>query len=178
MARAVMRLKKGVQLAFGPTIDGGFYYDFECEEPLTEDDFPAIEAEMQKIIELDEPFERIERPRADAIQVCKDLKQDFKVEHIETGLADDASLVLLPARRISRPLPRSARSFSQINRRLQVAFDRRCLLERRSVTTATAATLCDRVLYAERSGRTSGIAGRSQKARSSRAGKTAGAVPH
>ena len=92
MARAVMRIKKGVQLAFGPTIDGGFYYDFECEDPLTEDDFPAIEAEMKKIIELDEPFERIERPREDAIQVCKDLKQDFKVEHIETGLAEDATL--------------------------------------------------------------------------------------
>jgi threonyl-tRNA synthetase len=92
MARAVMRLKKGVQLAFGPTIDGGFYYDFECEEPLTEDDFPAIEKEMAKIIELDEPFERIERPRTEAVQVCKDLKQDFKVEHIETGLADDETL--------------------------------------------------------------------------------------
>ncbi|MFK7766203.1 MAG: threonine--tRNA ligase [Mariniblastus sp.] len=92
MARAVMRIKKGVQLAFGPTIDGGFYYDFECEQPLTEDDFPAIEKEMRKIIELDEPFERIERPREEAIQVCKDLKQDFKVEHIETGLADDATL--------------------------------------------------------------------------------------
>ncbi|MFT5299559.1 MAG: threonyl-tRNA synthetase, partial [Mariniblastus sp.] len=92
MARAVMRLKSGVQLAFGPTIDGGFYYDFECETPLTEDDFPAIEKEMAKLIALDEPFERIERPRADAIQVCKDLKQEFKVEHIETGLADDESL--------------------------------------------------------------------------------------
>lgn len=92
MARAVMRVKKGVQLAFGPTIDDGFYYDVECEDPLTEDDFPAIEKEMAKIIAADEPFERIERPRADAIQVCKDLSQDFKVEHIETGLADDDSL--------------------------------------------------------------------------------------
>ena len=92
MARAVMRLKKGVQLAFGPTIDGGFYYDFECEEPLTEEDFPAIEKEMAKIIKLDEPFERVERPREEAIQVCKDLKQDFKVEHIETGLAEDPTL--------------------------------------------------------------------------------------
>ena len=87
MARAVMRIKPGVQLAFGPTIDGGFYYDVECDEPLTEEDFPAIEKEMAKIIALDEPFERLDRPRADAIQVCKDLKQDFKVEHIETGLA-------------------------------------------------------------------------------------------
>ena len=92
MARAVMRLKKGVQLAFGPTIEGGFYYDFECETPLTEEDFPAIEKEMAKIIALDEPFERIERDRGDAIQVCKDLKQEFKVEHIETGLSDDDSL--------------------------------------------------------------------------------------
>ena len=92
MARAVMRLKKGVQLAFGPTIDGGFYYDFECETPLTEDDFPAIEAEMQQIIELDEPFERLEQPRAAALQVCQDLKQHFKVEHIQTGLAADETL--------------------------------------------------------------------------------------
>ena len=92
MARAVMRLKKGVQLAFGPTIDNGFYYDFKCEEPLTEEDFPAIEAEMQKIIELDEPFERIVRQRDEAIQVCKELRQEFKVEHIETGLSDDETL--------------------------------------------------------------------------------------
>ncbi len=63
MARAVMRIKKGVQLAFGPTIENGFYYDFDMEEPLTEDDFPAIEAEMRKIVEKDEPFERLVRPR-------------------------------------------------------------------------------------------------------------------
>ena len=92
MARAVMRIKKGVQLAFGPSTDGGFYDDIESPEPLTEDDFPAIEKEMAKLIALDEPFERIERPRGEAIKVCQDLKQEFKVEHIETGLADDESL--------------------------------------------------------------------------------------
>lgn len=92
MARAVMRIKKGVQLAFGPTIDSGFYYDFMLEEPLTEDDFPAIEAEMKKIIELDEPFERIEQPRDKALEVCRDMNQHFKVEHIEEGLADHSSL--------------------------------------------------------------------------------------
>ena len=63
MARAVMRLFDGVQLAFGPTTDSGFYYDFEMKRPLTEDDFPAIEAEMAKIIKLNEPFERLEEPR-------------------------------------------------------------------------------------------------------------------
>ena len=92
MARAVMRVKPGVQLAFGPAIDGGFYYDIQSETPLTEDDFPAIEKEMAKIVELDEPFERVVQDRDQAVQVCKDLKQDFKVEHIETGLADDDTL--------------------------------------------------------------------------------------
>jgi threonyl-tRNA synthetase len=92
MARAVMRLKKGVQLAFGPSTDDGFYYDFECAEPLTEEDFPAIEKEMQKIIDLDEPFEYVVQPREQAVKICADLKQEFKVEHIQTGLADDDTL--------------------------------------------------------------------------------------
>jgi threonyl-tRNA synthetase len=92
MARAVMRLKPQVQLAFGPTIDGGFYYDMEVGEPLSEEDFSAIEAEMQKIVKLDEPFERIEQPRDQAIKVCNDLKQELKVEHIRDGLADHEKL--------------------------------------------------------------------------------------
>lgn len=92
MARAVMRLREGVQLAFGPTIDGGFYYDIEAAEPLTEDDFPAIEAEMAKIIKEDEPFERIEKGREEAISICSDLKQPLKVEHIQDGLADHETL--------------------------------------------------------------------------------------
>ena len=86
MARAVMRLYEGVRLAFGPTIEGGFYYDFDLDHALSEDDFPAIEAEMAKIIELDEAFERIEEPRDKALQICRDLEQSFKVEHIEGGL--------------------------------------------------------------------------------------------
>ncbi len=88
MARAVMRLKPNVQLAFGPTVSGGFYYDFKLEEPLTEDDFPAIEAEMKKIINEGEPFERTEEPRAKALEICQSLQQAFKVEHIEEGLAE------------------------------------------------------------------------------------------
>ena len=92
MARAVMRLKPSVQLAFGPTIEGGFYYDFDCEEPLVEDDFPAIEAEMKKIIKLDEPFERLEESRGKALDICRDMHQEYKVEHIETGLAEHPSV--------------------------------------------------------------------------------------
>jgi threonyl-tRNA synthetase len=92
MARAVMRLYEGVQLAFGPTIDGGFYYDFDLDHALSEDDFPAIEAEMAKIIKLDEAFERVEEPHDKAVQICRDLEQTFKVEHLEDGLAEHETL--------------------------------------------------------------------------------------
>ena len=58
MAQAVMRLYEGVSLAFGPTTATGFYYDFHLEHPLSEEDFPKIEAEMAKIVAADEKFER------------------------------------------------------------------------------------------------------------------------
>jgi len=92
MARAVMRLRSGVRLAFGPTIDAGFYYDFDLDEPISEDDFPQIEEEMRRIIELDEPFERIEETREKSVQICRDLEQTFKVEHIQEGLANHETL--------------------------------------------------------------------------------------
>ena len=88
MARAVMRLFKDVQLAFGPTTDNGFYYDFWKKEPFTEEDFAKIEAEMAKIIKEDEPFERIEMKREEAIALLKGAGQSLKVEHLETTLAD------------------------------------------------------------------------------------------
>jgi threonyl-tRNA synthetase len=92
MAQAVMRLFKGVQLAFGPTTATGFYYDFNLEHPLSEEDFPRIEAEMHKIVKADERFERLEQPRDEALALCRELGQEFKVEHIETGLAEEKSL--------------------------------------------------------------------------------------
>jgi len=92
MARAVMRVKDSCQLAFGPSLDNGFYYDIKCDPPLTEEDFPAIEKEMKRLIDLDEPFERIVKERDAAIQICKDMKQEFKVEHVTEGLADDETL--------------------------------------------------------------------------------------
>jgi threonyl-tRNA synthetase len=92
MARAVMRLFPGVQLAFGPTVEGGFYYDFDLEHALSEEDFPAIEAEMEKIVREDEPFERLEEPRQRALEICRDLAQSYKVEHIQEGLAAHGTL--------------------------------------------------------------------------------------
>jgi len=92
MARAVMRLFKGVQLAFGPTVENGFYYDFQLEHSLCEDDFAEIEAEMARIIGDDEPFERVEMGRDEALQLCNDLGQTLKVEHIREGLAGEAQV--------------------------------------------------------------------------------------
>ena len=54
MARAVMRLWPGVQLAFGPTIAGGFYYDFELPHKLSEEDFQVYEPQMATISRIDE----------------------------------------------------------------------------------------------------------------------------
>lgn len=87
MARAVMRLFDGVSLAFGPTINNGFYYDFELKHKISEEDFPAIEKEMAQIIEKAEPFEQFSLNRDEALKLCGDLKQTLKVEHIETGLS-------------------------------------------------------------------------------------------
>jgi threonyl-tRNA synthetase len=92
MARAVMRLFPGVSLAFGPTLNNGFYYDFDLDQKISDDDFPKIEAEMKKIVSDAEPFERFALPRAKALELCDDLDQDLKVEHISTGLSDEASL--------------------------------------------------------------------------------------
>ncbi len=78
MARAVMRLYKGVSLAFGPTIANGFYYDFELDKKLNEDDFAAIEAEMAKIVEQAEPFEQFSLGRDEAVKLCGDLQQSLK----------------------------------------------------------------------------------------------------
>ncbi|SIO66797.1 threonyl-tRNA synthetase [Singulisphaera sp. GP187] len=87
MARAIMRLFPGAKLAFGPTTATGFYYDVVLAgRPLSEDDFPAIEAEMAVILKAAEPFERFSLPVDEARQFVDELGQSFKVEHINDEL--------------------------------------------------------------------------------------------
>jgi threonyl-tRNA synthetase len=86
MARAVMRLFPNAQLAFGPPLENGYYYDIDSPTPIREEDFPRIEEEMRKIVAAAEPFERFERPVGEARALCQDLKQEFKVEHIDDDL--------------------------------------------------------------------------------------------
>ena len=92
MAQAVMRLHEGVGLAFGPVTPTGFYYDFDLEKPLSEADFPAIEAEMKKIAGEKLAFERLDLPRSEAVELTAGMGQELKTEHIETGLADHDTL--------------------------------------------------------------------------------------
>ncbi len=89
MAQAIKRLWPDVKLAIGPSIDDGFYYDIDSDRPITEEDFPAIEAEMKKIAKEDIPLERFELPRADAIKLMEESGEPYKVELIR-DLPEDA----------------------------------------------------------------------------------------
>ena len=60
LAQAVLELRPGSTLGFGPPIEDGFYYDFVLSEPLSEADFPAIEKKMKHIIKQGQRFEREE----------------------------------------------------------------------------------------------------------------------
>ena len=92
MARAVMRLFPGAQLAFGPALENGFYYDIDAPTPIREEDFPRIEEEMRKIVADAEPFERFERSVDEARELVRDLGQGYKVEHIDDDLKRYPSL--------------------------------------------------------------------------------------
>src|SRR3954451_3365394 len=86
MARAVLRLFPGAQLAFGPALANGFYYDIDSPTPIREEDFPRIEEEMRKIVAEAKPFERFERPTPEARALCQDMGQGYKIEHIDDDL--------------------------------------------------------------------------------------------
>ena len=83
MAQAIKRLYKDIQLAIGPSINAGFYYDFDTEYRFSEEDFAKIEEEMKKIIKEDLPIERFELPREEAIKLMKNAGENYKVELIE-----------------------------------------------------------------------------------------------
>ncbi len=81
MAQAVKRLFPDVKFAIGPSIDNGFYYDFDVETPFTDEDKANIEEEMKKIIKENLEIERFSLPKKEALELMKD--QPYKVELIE-----------------------------------------------------------------------------------------------
>ena len=82
MAQAVKKLYKNVKLTIGPTIKNGFYYDFDLDVSLTNDDLKKIEDEMNKIISKDLKFIRQEVSRKDALKLMSEKNEYYKIELI------------------------------------------------------------------------------------------------
>ncbi len=89
LAQAMKRLHPEVKLAIGPSIDNGFYYDFDTPQPFTEAQLEELEAEMRKICKEKLKLERFELPRAEAIAFMEEKGEPYKVELIN-DLPEDA----------------------------------------------------------------------------------------
>jgi threonyl-tRNA synthetase len=83
MAQAVQQFYPGAKLTIGPSIEEGFYYDFDYDGTFSPDDFPKIESRMREIIERDQPFIREEISKEDAVSFFKKRGEPYKVELLE-----------------------------------------------------------------------------------------------
>lgn len=83
LASAVLRLFPGTKIDIGPKTNDGFYYDFDSPHHFTVDDFPAIEKEMQSIIDEQQDFERIEVSRQEARDLFSSMNQTFKLSRLD-----------------------------------------------------------------------------------------------
>lgn len=92
MAQAILRLYPEADFAYGPATDNGFYYDVDLgDKTISEDDLPAIEAEMKKITKENLKFQVFELPREEAIALMEERGEKYKVEHIG-DLPEDARI--------------------------------------------------------------------------------------
>lgn len=83
MAQAVKKLFPGAKLAIGPSIENGFYYDFDVEKPFTDEDIAKIEEEFKNIVKEKYSLERFELPREEAIKLMEEKEEPYKVELIK-----------------------------------------------------------------------------------------------
>ena len=91
LAQAVKRLYPEVKLAIGPSIENGFYYDFDAPFSFTQENLDALEAEMRKICKEKLPLERFELPRAEARKLMEEKDEPYKVQLID-DLPEDATI--------------------------------------------------------------------------------------
>ncbi|MCF6198290.1 MAG: threonine--tRNA ligase [Hyphomicrobiaceae bacterium] len=89
MAEAVQELWPGTQVTIGPSIEYGFYYDFDPKEPFSTEDFPKIEKKMREIVQRNDKFVREVWEREEAIQYFKEQGEDYKAELIRDLPGDD-----------------------------------------------------------------------------------------
>ncbi len=88
LAMAVLEMFPEAKLGIGPSIENGFYYDFDLPRTLIPEDLPILEAKMRKIIEKNIKIEKHEKPKKEAIEFIKKANQPYKVELAEE-LEDD-----------------------------------------------------------------------------------------
>ena len=89
MAEAICSIWPGTKLVYGPTVEDGFYYDIDLDEPIRPTDFEQIEQKMTEIVKADRPFVRIEMAREDALNKLKDDK--YKTDNINRADSDSIS---------------------------------------------------------------------------------------
>lgn len=92
MAQAVLELFPSAKLAIGPSIDEGWYYDFETDKPFSPEDLVRIEQKMQEIIAEDAPFRKEVMSRSEAVEHYRSRGADYKVELLEDLADDEVSL--------------------------------------------------------------------------------------
>jgi len=92
MAQAVKALYPGIKITIGPSIDNGFYYDFDYDNTFSPDDLEKIEKRMQEIIAHNIPFNRIEITREEAIKLFSERNETYKVEILEEITSETISL--------------------------------------------------------------------------------------
>ncbi len=102
MAQAILRLYPEAKLTIGPVVEDGFYYDIDMP-PVSEEDFPRIEAEIQKIVKAKLPIRRREVTKAQALDAYQ--QEPYKLEMIQESAGRHH--FALRAGRIHRPLPRA-----------------------------------------------------------------------
>jgi threonyl-tRNA synthetase len=92
MAQAVKEIFPEAKLGIGPATAEGFYYDFDLPRPLTQEDLIAIEEKMKEIASRDQPFQREEIKREEALELFQRLNEDFKVELLQELPEETVSL--------------------------------------------------------------------------------------
>lgn len=87
MAQAVKRLYPNAKLTIGPSIENGFYYDFDIDTHFTQDDLDKIEKEMKAIIKENYPIEKFELPADEAVKLMEEKNEPYKIELIKEHAA-------------------------------------------------------------------------------------------
>lgn len=90
MAEAICRLWPKAQLAYGPALENGFYYDVYLEEPISTEDFPRIEAEMKKIVQENRPFTRYEMPPDAGFEKLRGEGNKYKIDNAQRAVEGGA----------------------------------------------------------------------------------------